>query len=127
MPVSHQGKEGGSTTSSSAAHHSEQMEGPGSDPLLGAVPLLPPAPPMHSWSEAQEPRTWIIVRDRRAFGVLTALVSRLPGLLFPKDIQAEGVGQTFFCYPAVTFSSASPGSLIGLLCYLQFISTVISN
>ena len=37
----------------------------------------------------------------------------------------ESVGQTFFCYPTVTFSSAS-GSLIGLLCYLQFISTAES-
>ena len=32
--------EGGSTTSSSVAHHNEQMEGPGSDPLLGASHCL---------------------------------------------------------------------------------------
>ena len=47
--------EGGQTTSFSVAHHSEQTEGPGSDPLLGAIPLPPPALPMHSCSGTREP------------------------------------------------------------------------
>lgn len=83
-PVSHQGslfrmERGGQLSSSSVAHHSEADGGPGSDPLLGATPLPPPALPMHSLQWNTGALNLNYSEDRHALGCSLGWSPAFPG------------------------------------------------